>query len=156
MSDTPNTTLDAVDIMRLLELIPHRYPFLMVDRIVDVDGDDSGIGIKNVSINEPHFQGHFPESPVMPGVLLVEGMAQTAGAMCVLANSEIGQPKIVYFMTIDNVKFRKPVVPGDQVKYHMRKHKKRRNIWWFHGEAKVDGVLVAEADVSAMLIASEG
>ncbi len=155
MSDAPKTMLDAVDIMQLLKLIPHRYPFLMVDRIIDIEGDESGVGIKNVSINEPHFQGHFPENPVMPGVLLVEGMAQTAGAMCVIANSEIGQPKLVYFMTIDNVKFRKPVIPGDQVKYHMRKLKKRRNIWWFRGEAMVDGALVAEAEVSAMLIASK-
>ena len=129
-----------------------RYPFLMVDRIRDINGDDSCVGVKNVTINEPHFQGHFPARPVMPGVLLIEGMAQTAGALCVLAHSGALQPKLVYFMTIDNAKFRKPVIPGDVVEYHVQKIRRRSNIWKFSAVAKVDGAKVAEAVVSAMLV----
>ena len=152
MTETP-TRLATADIVKILELLPHRYPFLLVDKIVDIDGDDSCIGIKNVTVNEPQFTGHFPSRPVFPGVLLIEGMAQTAGAICVF--SKLGQqksPKQVFFMTIDKAKFRKPVVPGDQVEYHMRKLNHRRNMWWYRGEAKVDGALVAEAEVGAMLV----
>ena len=155
MSDTPNTALESVDILKLLELLPHRYPFLLVDRIVDIDGDDSGIGIKNVTFNEPQFQGHFPGRPVFPGVMLIEAMAQTAGAMCVLAGQKKGEsdkPSLVYFMTIDKVKFRKPVVPGDTVEFHLKKLKQRANMWWYRGEAKVAGKIVAEGEVSAMLV----
>lgn len=155
MSDQTSTTLASVDIMELLELLPHRYPFLLIDKIVEVDGDDSGIGIKNVTFNEPQFQGHFPERPVFPGVLLIEAMAQTAGAMCVRktrSSGGPGKPTVVYFMTIDKVKFRKPVVPGDTVEFHVRKLKQRANMWWFRGEAKVAGKIVAEAEVSAMLV----
>jgi 3-hydroxyacyl-[acyl-carrier-protein] dehydratase len=150
--DQPAKTLEAADIAKVMQALPHRYPFLMVDRIRDIDGDDFGIGIKNVTFNEPHFQGHFPGHPVMPGVLLIEGMAQTAGALCVLAQGLSGPPKLVYFMTIDNAKFRKPVVPGDTVEYHVRKIRRRSNIWKFAAEAKVAGVKVAEAEVSAMLV----
>jgi 3-hydroxyacyl-[acyl-carrier-protein] dehydratase len=150
--DQPTKTLEAADIVRVLQALPHRYPFLMIDRIKDIDGDDSGVGIKNVTFNEPHFQGHFPGHPVMPGVLLIEGMAQTAGALCVLAAGFSGPPKLVYFMTIDNAKFRKPVVPGDTVEYHVRKIRRRSNIWRFAAEAKVAGIKVAEAEVSAMLV----
>jgi 3-hydroxyacyl-[acyl-carrier-protein] dehydratase len=145
-------TLDVVDIQQIMTYLPHRYPFLLVDRIIEVDGDLSGIGIKNVTFNEPHFQGHFPQAPVMPGVLLIEGMAQTAGAMCVHARDDQNAPRLVYFMTIDKAKFRKPVVPGDVVEFHMTRTKKRANMWWYRGEAKVAGVLVAEAEVSAMLV----
>jgi 3-hydroxyacyl-[acyl-carrier-protein] dehydratase len=155
MSDSPTTALEAVDILGLLELLPHRYPMLLVDKIVDIDGDDSGVGIKNVTFNEPQFQGHFPGRPVFPGVMLIEAMAQTAGAMCVLKaqkSGDGGKPSVVYFMTIDKVKFRKPVVPGDTVRFHMTKLKQRANMWWFRGEAKVDGKLVAEGEVSAMLV----
>ena len=144
------TTLEAVDIMGLMKLLPHRYPFLMIDRIVDIDGDDSAVGIKNVTINEPHFQGHFPEQPVMPGVLIVEAMAQTAGAICIRSLGA-SKPSLVYFLTIDNAKFRKPVVPGDTVEYHMRKLARKKNMWWYQGEAKVAGLLVAEAELGAMV-----
>jgi 3-hydroxyacyl-[acyl-carrier-protein] dehydratase len=146
------TSLGAKDIMAIMQALPHRYPFLLVDRIVNIDGDRSCVGIKNVTFNEPHFQGHFPATPVMPGVLLIEGMAQTAGAICVVAGSEAETPPLVYFMTINNAKFRKPVVPGDVVEYHMTQLRKRSNIWWFKGEAKVGGALVCEAEISAMIV----
>ncbi len=151
MSDKSASTLEAVHIGKLLELLPHRYPFLMVDRIIDIRGDESAVGIKNVTFNEPQFLGHFPAQPIMPGVLLVEGMAQTAGAICVNA-THASRPKLVYFMTIDECRFRKPVIPGDQVRFEMVKIKNRRSMWWYRGEAKVDGVLVAEATLSAMLV----
>jgi 3-hydroxyacyl-[acyl-carrier-protein] dehydratase len=152
MTETP-TELGTADIMRVMELLPHRYPFLMVDRIIDINGDESCIGIKNVTINEPQFTGHFPTMPVFPGVLLVEGMAQTAGAICCAHKlSADTKPSRVYLMTIDKVKFRKPVVPGDVVEYHMRKISHRRFMWWFRGEAKVGGTLVAEAEIGAMLV----
>jgi 3-hydroxyacyl-[acyl-carrier-protein] dehydratase len=150
--DGAGTTLKTIDIMRLMELLPHRYPFLLVDKIVNVRGDESGVGIKNVTMNEPQFTGHFPQQPIMPGVLMIEGMAQTAGAMCVAAMPEGSRLKAVYFMTIDKVKFRKPVVPGDTIEYHMTKTAQRRNMWWFRGEAIVAGQKVAEAEVSAMLV----
>jgi 3-hydroxyacyl-[acyl-carrier-protein] dehydratase len=145
------TTLEAADIALLLKSLPHRYPFLMVDRIVEMHGDQSGIGIKNVTINEPQFLGHFPGNPVFPGVLLIEGMAQTAGAMCILSGKTGGLPQRVYFMTIDKAKFRKPVIPGDTVEYHMTKVSQRRTMWWFRGEAKVGGQMVAEAVVGALI-----
>jgi beta-hydroxyacyl-ACP dehydratase FabZ len=144
------TTLDTVEIMELLKLLPHRYPFLLVDRIVNIDGDSSATGIKNVTVNEPHFQGHFPEQPVMPGVLLVEAMAQTAGAICI-KNMGSEMPALVYFMTIDNAKFRRPVIPGDRVEINVKKVKQRGNIWRFACEAVVDGGKVAEAEIAAMM-----
>ena len=150
MNDTSRTSLASIDIARLMELLPHRYPFLMVDRIIDIDGDNSAIGIKNVTFNEPHFTGHFPGRPIMPGVLIIEGMVQTAGAICA-ASIKGDRPPLVYFMTIDEAKFRKPVVPGDVLHYHVKKLKQRKNIWRFAAEARVDGGLVAEAIVSAML-----
>jgi 3-hydroxyacyl-[acyl-carrier-protein] dehydratase len=151
MTEVADATIDTVDIQKLLQYLPHRYPFLLVDKITHCNGDESCIGIKNVTANEPQFQGHFPGQPIMPGVLLIEGMAQTAGALCVHA-SRSSRPNIVYFMTIDKVKFRKPVVPGDRVEFHMQRLNRRRNMWWYRGEAKVDGVLVCEAELSAMLV----
>lgn len=153
MSEALQPKLEAADIGRILELLPHRYPFLLVDRIVEIDGDESCIGIKNVTYNEAMFTGHFPQTPVFPGVLLIEGMAQTAGAICIASKlSENRPPTKVFFMTIDKAKFRKPVIPGDVVRYHMTKISSRRNIWWYRGEARVEGALVAEAKVSAMLV----
>ena len=153
MNDATGRTFESFDIQRLLSSLPHRYPFLLVDRIVEARADEYGVGIKNVTFNEPHFQGHFPSRPIMPGVLLIEGMAQTAGALCVASQQGSGKPSVVYLMTIDKAKFRRPVTPGDQVRFHMTRIAKRRNMWWFRGEAKVDGQLCCEAEVSAMLVA---
>lgn len=144
-------TIEAADIAMVLKLLPHRYPFLMVDRVIDIRSDEHGIGIKNVTFNEPQFQGHFPGNPIFPGVLLIEGMAQTAGVLCIAATS-FSKPKSVYFMTIDKAKFRKPVVPGDTIEYHMTKMARRKNMWWYRGEAKVAGQIVAEAEVGAMIL----
>lgn len=148
--DDAVTKLEAADIAAVLKLLPHRYPFLMVDRVIDIRGDDHGIGVKNVTFNEPHFQGHFPDNPVFPGVLMIEGMAQTAGVLCIAATSS-PQPKSVFFLTIDKAKFRKPVRPGDTIEYHMKKIAQRKTMWWYRGEAKVAGQIVAEAEVGAML-----
>jgi 3-hydroxyacyl-[acyl-carrier-protein] dehydratase len=142
-------TLEAADILTVLKLLPHRYPFLMVDRVIDMRGDERGIGIKNVTFNEPHFQGHFPGDPVFPGVLMIEGMAQTAGVICIASGPSV--PKSVFFLTIDKAKFRKPVRPGDTIEYHMNKIAHRKTMWWYRGEAKVAGQTVAEAEVGAML-----
>ena len=150
MSEETKTTLGAADILEVMKLLPHRYPFLLIDKIIDIDGDNSAIGIKNVTVNEPHFTGHFPDRPIMPGVLIVEAMAQTAGAIC--ARNKDGGGYLVYFMTIDNARFRKPVVPGDQMHVHVRKEKQRGNIWRFNAEAKVDGKVVAEATYAAMIL----
>ena len=143
--------LEAVGIQEILKLLPHRYPFLLVDRIIDIDGDESAVGIKNVTVNEPIFQGHFPENPVFPGVLIIEGMAQTAGVLCI-ASGAVGKAKSVYFLTIDKCKFRNPVGPGDVIEYHMTKKAQRKNMWWYYGKAMVAGKVVAEAEVGAMII----
>ncbi|HEY7999384.1 MAG: 3-hydroxyacyl-ACP dehydratase FabZ [Pseudolabrys sp.] len=148
--DKPSSNLEVADISVVLKLLPHRYPFLMVDRVIDIQGDDHGIGIKNVTVNEPQFQGHFPGNPVFPGVLMIEGMAQTAGVLC-LIKLQTMQPKAVFFLTIDKAKFRKPVFPGDVVQYHMNKISQRGSMWWYRGEAKVAGRIVAEAQVGAMI-----
>ena len=144
-------TLDSVGITTILEKLPHRYPFLMVDRIREIRGDDSAVGIKNITFNEPQFQGHFPGQPIFPGVLIIEGMAQTAGCICIMA-SGVQKTQSVFFLTIDKCKFRKPVVPGDVLEYHMTKKSQRKRMWWFRGEAKVAGELVAEAEIGAMLV----
>lgn len=156
MKDGPEKTeLGSADIGRILKLLPHRYPFLMVDRLTQMKADESCVGIKNVTYNEPFFQGHFPGFPVMPGVLIIEGLAQTAGALCVHNLGQDYKPQLVYFMGIDRAKFRKPVLPGDQLEYHVRKLRSRGRAWRFYGEAKVSGHIVAEAEVSAMIVDSE-
>jgi 3-hydroxyacyl-[acyl-carrier-protein] dehydratase len=147
-ASNPGIVLDIVQIMNLL---PHRYPFLLIDRIEQVQGDESCVGIKNVTINEPFFQGHFPGRPVMPGVLMLEAMAQAAGAICAHAQGADAPLQSVYFLTVDKAKFRKPVGPGDRLELHMRKINKRKTMWWFRGEAKVDGQIVCEAEVGAMI-----
>jgi 3-hydroxyacyl-[acyl-carrier-protein] dehydratase len=144
-------TIEAVGVKEILDALPHRYPFLMVDRVINMNGDESAIGIKNVTFNEPQFQGHFPDAPVFPGVLMIEGMAQTAGVLCI-ASGVVGKAKTVYFLTIDKCKFRNPVGPGDVLEYHMTKKAQRRNMWWYYGTAKVAGKIVAEAEVGAMII----
>jgi len=145
------TVKDTLGPDEILKLLPHRHPFLLVDRVIAIRGDESCIGIKNVTFNEPYFQGHFPNNPVMPGVLLIEGMAQTAGAICGLLRGFDRPPSTVFFLTVDKAKFRKPVVPGDIVEYHMTKIARRKQMWWYRGEAKVAGQMVAEAVVGAMI-----
>jgi 3-hydroxyacyl-[acyl-carrier-protein] dehydratase len=143
--------LDIVEITELFQLLPHRYPFLLIDKIIDVNGDKSAIGIKNITVNEPHFNGHFPGKPIMPGVLIIEAMAQTAGAICAREHSK-GAVKLVYFMSIDRVKFRKPVIPGDVLKLHVTQTKHRRGIFKYDCVAEVDGAKVAEGLITAMMI----
>ena len=149
--DRPETASREIDIMRVMQLLPHRYPFLMVDRIVDVVPGTSATGIKNVTVNEPHFQGHFPQKPVMPGVLIIESMAQTAGALVVETLGEGAMGKLVYFMVIDSARFRKPVVPGDVLHIHVHIRRRRGNVWKFSGEAWVGDNKVAEALISALI-----
>jgi 3-hydroxyacyl-[acyl-carrier-protein] dehydratase len=141
-----------IDIERILEMIPHRYPFLMIDRLVDVVANIGATGIKNVSINEPYFQGHFPGRPVMPGVLIIEAMAQTAAVLVVHTLGPDAEGKLVYFMTIDDARFRKPVMPGNALHVHVRKKQSRNNVWKFEAEAKVHGAVVAQATYAAMIL----
>ena len=148
----PTRALATADIQQIMTLLPHRYPFLLVDKIIDIDRDESAIGIKNVTINENFFQGHFPKFPVMPGVLIIEALAQTAGAICVHNAGVTDIPQIVFFMGIDNAKFRKPVLPGDTLHLHVKKVRNRGNVWRFRCEAKVNGQTVAEAEISAMIV----
>jgi 3-hydroxyacyl-[acyl-carrier-protein] dehydratase len=143
--------LGVADIHEILRLLPHRYPFLLVDRVIGMRGDQHGIGIKHVTMNEPQFVGHFPENPVMPGVLVIEGMAQTACVLALRLMPPTDKRRVMFFLTIDKAKFRKPARPGDTLEYHVDKITQRRNMWWYRGEAKVDGVLVAEAELGAYL-----
>ncbi|MAK00860.1 MAG: 3-hydroxyacyl-[acyl-carrier-protein] dehydratase FabZ [Rhodospirillaceae bacterium] len=141
-----------IDINRIKELIPHRYPFLLIDGIQTLKPNESAIGIKNVSVNEPFFEGHFPERPVMPGVLIIESMAQTAGCLVVVSLGKESEGKLVYFMTIENARFRKPVVPGDRMVINVQKLRSRGSVFKFSGKAFVGEVLAAEATFSAMIV----
>jgi 3-hydroxyacyl-[acyl-carrier-protein] dehydratase len=148
---TDDAPKKSIDIVRIMELLPHRYPFLLIDKMMDMVGEESGTALKNVTMNEPFFQGHFPTKPVMPGVLLVEAMAQAAGALVLESNTEHAG-KLVFFMSIDKARFRKPVVPGDTVLFHVKLQQKRPPVWKYWAEAHVDGKKVAEAEIGAMLI----
>ena len=150
--DVDAAKADAIDIGRIMEMIPHRYPMLLVDRVVDIIPGASAIGIKNITINEPQFQGHFPQQAVMPGVLLVEAMAQTAGILVVHSLGEEAEGKMVYFLSIDKCRFRRPVVPGDVIHIHVTKEQARGNVWRFRGEVYAEGQLCSEAEFAAMLV----
>lgn len=152
MASEASVSLPTADIQRIMELLPHRYPFLLIDRIIEINGEESGTGVKNVTYNEPFFPGHFPGNPVMPGVLLVEAMAQTAGALVMNNLGPADEGRIVYFMSIDKCRFRKPVLPGHTVHFPVKLLQKRPPVWKFTAEARVDGTLMAEAEISAMLM----
>jgi len=141
-----------LDVNEIMKILPHRYPFLMVDRILEMDPGKRIVGIKNVTINEPFFQGHFPGHPVMPGVLIIEAMAQVAGILAYLSSAEEDRKKVSYFMAIDNARFRKPVLPGDLLRLEMETTLNRRGIWGFNGKAFVEDKLVADAGLKATLV----
>ena len=151
-SAPPGGTVEVVDIARIMYAIPHRYPFLLIDRVVDLVRGRSAIGVKNVSVNESFFQGHFPGHPVMPGVLIIESMAQTAAVLVVETLGPEAAGKLVYFMSVEGAKFRRPVVPGDQLRIHVTKDRNRGNVWKFNAVARVDGASVAEATYAAMIM----
>ena len=145
----PGTDIEIDDVMRM---IPHRYPFLMIDKVVDVKSGQSATGIKAVTVAEPHFHGHFPSRPIMPGVLIIEAMAQTAAVLVIHSLGGESEGRLVYFMSIDSARFRRPVVPGDMLSIHVSKQHRRGTVWKFSGEAKVDGQVVAEATFAAMIV----
>jgi beta-hydroxyacyl-ACP dehydratase FabZ len=142
-----------LNINEVMDFLPHRYPFLMIDRILEFEADKRIVGLKNVTINEPFFQGHFPGHPIMPGVLLLEAMAQTGGVMALMSlPAEEVKKKVLYFMSLDKAKFRKPVTPGDQVRFELNLLKKRGTIMSFKAVATVDGAVVAESEMMAMIV----
>ena len=141
-----------VDVQRIMEMIPHRHPFLMIDKVIDMVANERAIGIKNLSINENFFQGHFPARPVMPGVLIIEAMAQTAAVLVVHTLGPESEGKLVYFMSVENARFRRPVFPGDRLDVHVTKQRHRGNVWKFEGRAKVGDNLMAEAVFAAMIL----
>lgn len=153
MTTTEHRT--SVDLLEIKRMIPHRYPFLLIDKVRDMVVSESAVGVKNVTANEPHFEGHFPEKPVMPGVMIVEAMAQTAAVLVVETLELIDKNMLVYFMSIDGCKFRKPVVPGDQLELHVTVLKNRGKVWRFAGKGMVDGALVTEAEFTAMIMPPE-
>ncbi|MBM3506308.1 MAG: 3-hydroxyacyl-ACP dehydratase FabZ [Alphaproteobacteria bacterium] len=153
MNETAGIEVGTADILQILQMIPHRYPMLMVDRVVEMVPDQSAVGIKNVSINEPHFAGHFPGRPIMPGVMIVEAMAQTAAVLVAYSERELqGSSKLVYFLAIDNARFRRPVVPGDSMRILVNRTHRRGNVWKFDSKCTVDDKVVAEANFSAMVV----
>jgi 3-hydroxyacyl-[acyl-carrier-protein] dehydratase len=141
-----------IDVQRVMQMIPHRHPFLMIDKVVDVVANARATGVKNVSINEHFFQGHFPTRPVMPGVLIIEAMAQTAAVLVVHTLGPEAEGKLVYFMSVDNARFRRPVFPGDVLHVRVAKQRNRGNVWKFEGRAEVRGQLMAEAVFAAMIL----
>ena len=141
-----------IEIGRIMEMIPHRYPFLMIDRVIEAVPDSNATAIKNVTMDEPFFQGHFPGHPVMPGVLIIESMAQTAAVLVVYTLGEKSKGKLVYFTSIETARFRRPVTPGDSLHIHVEKKRNRGGLWKFSGKAEVDGAIVAEATFSAMIM----
>ncbi|HUN51206.1 MAG TPA: 3-hydroxyacyl-ACP dehydratase FabZ [Candidatus Sulfotelmatobacter sp.] len=149
---TAAVEMGTVDILRVMEMIPHRYPMLMVDKVVRMVRDQSATGIKNVTVNEPYFQGHFPTRPVMPGVMIIESMAQTAAVLVVYTLGAESEGKLVYFMTVDNARFRRPVVPGDTLHINVTKERRRGNVWKFSGEVMVGDQLAADANFAAMIM----
>lgn len=156
MTAQDQAEIDYIGFAEITKMIPHRYPFLLIDKVVDLKSYESAVGIKNVTINEPFFQGHFPKHPVMPGVLIVEAMAQTAGVHVIWSMEKAkpetaGIDRLVYFMSVESAKFRKPVGPGDQLKLHVEALQGRRNVWKYKSIAKVDDIIVAEATFSAMI-----
>jgi len=154
-SEAISSESTQIDVMQIMKMIPHRYPFLLVDRIIEINAPESAVGLKNVSMNEPQFMGHFPEMPVMPGVLIVEAMAQTAAIAVIKGMGRESAGRLVYFMAIDDARFRKPVQPGDAMYIHVTKVQSRRNVWKYRGEARVDGNLCAEATFTAMIVDDE-
>ncbi|UYO00331.1 MAG: 3-hydroxyacyl-ACP dehydratase FabZ [Devosia sp.] len=154
-TSTDVTELSAMSIAEILEALPHRYPFLMIDRIVEINGDESAIGVKNVTYNEPIFLGHFPGNPIFPGVLIIEGMAQTAGAIVIKHDSTGGRKNIVLMLGVDNARFRKPAGPGDTIEFHIQKMHRRRNVGRYEAKAKVNGTVIAEAEITAMIVGAD-
>ena len=152
--ESTDAAASDIDTLRIMQLIPHRYPFLMIDRVVDIEKGVAATGIKNVSINEFFFQGHFPQRPVMPGVLIIEAMAQTAAVLVVHSLGHDAEGRLVYFMSVDSARFRRPVLPGDRLAVRVVKKQNRGNVWKFDGEALVDGKLMAEATFAAMIMES--
>ena len=148
---TDTMTKKTTDIQRIMKLIPHRYPFLLIDKVTDIVLNDSAVGIKNVTMNESYFQGHFPEKPIMPGVLIIEAIAQTAAVLVMETLGDGAGRKLVYFMSIEEAKFRKPVLPGDRLELHLKAIKNRGQVWKFEGTGMVDGQRVAEAIITAMI-----
>ena len=144
-----------IDVNQIREMLPHRYPFLLIDKIIELESGESAVGLKNVTVNEPQFMGHFPAMPVMPGVLIIEAMAQTAAIVVVESLEVKSAGNLVYFMTIDEARFRKPVVPGDTMHIHVTKVHSRKTVWKFRGEARVGDTLCAEATFSAMIVEGE-
>ena len=150
-SESRSDGVVTLDVEHIKRLIPHRYPFLFLDRLTDIVANESAVGIKNVTINEPFFQGHCPSEPIMPGVLIVEALAQTAGALVCYSLGDEDKNRKVYFMSVEDARFRKPVRPGDTIRLHVEKKQQRGAVWKFSGAAKVDGAIVAEATFTAMI-----
>ena len=152
MNETsPTREVDTVDVVRIMEMIPHRFPMLLIDKVIDLIPDRSATGIKNVTINEQFFQGHFPSRPIVPGVMIIESMAQTAAVLVVHTLGADSEGKLVYFMSVENARFRRPIVPGDQMLVHVEKTRSRGTVWKFSSKVTVNGQLAAEARYAAMI-----